>query len=75
MPATKCPKCAAEMEPGFVLDKSYSEQYFSEPEWAEGVPEHSLWTGLKLRGRERLPVTTYKCTGCGFLESYARSRK
>jgi hypothetical protein len=33
---------------------------------------YSIWTGMKMRGRERHPVITYRCAGCGFLESYAR---
>ena len=41
--------------------------------WVEGEPQYSIWTGLKLRGKERLPVTTYRCSRCGFLESYAEA--
>ena len=39
--------------------------------WVEGPPTSSFWTGLRMRGRERLPVTTMRCIKCGFLESYA----
>ena len=28
---------------------------------------------FKLRGKERLPVTTYRCHRCGYLESYAEA--
>jgi len=61
------------MEPGFVIDKGERGGSVSAPEWAEGTPEPSFWMGLKLRGRERHPVTTYRCTTCGYLESYALS--
>jgi hypothetical protein len=39
--------------------------------WIDGAPEPSFWSGLKLKGHQRLPVTTYRCSACGYLESYA----
>ena len=68
-----CPKCAAAMESGFIIDKGMPSGSVSAPEWAEGVPEPSFWTGLKLGGRERHAVTTFRCPACGYLESYAPS--
>jgi len=59
------------MEPGFVIDKGQPYGSVSAPEWAEGAPEPSFWTGLKLKGRERHAVVTFRCPRCGFLESYA----
>ena len=59
------------MEPGFLLDKSHGDEYVNAPEWAEGEAEPAFWTGLKLRGRERHRVVTFRCESCGFLESYA----
>ena len=42
------------------------------PKWVAGEPESGFWSsGLKLRGKEQLPVTTYRCRRCGYLESYA----
>jgi hypothetical protein len=57
------------MEPGFVLDWTHGG--VAQSSWVDGVPVPSIWTGLKLKGHERVPVTTYRCTKCGFLESYA----
>jgi hypothetical protein len=68
----KCPKCQKPMEPGFVLDQTYGANIQSA--WVEGEPERSFWTGVKLRGRERIPVSTYRCPRCGYLESYALPR-
>lgn len=65
----RCQKCDARMEPGYVLDQTYGEM--AQSAWVEGMPERSFWTGLKLKGRQRLPVTTYRCQKCGYLESYA----
>ena len=72
----KCPKCNAEMEEGFILDKGDSGALQSR--WVEGEPEKTslfgvktTWFGVNTSGKEILQVTTYRCTGCGFLESYA----
>ncbi len=67
----ECPKCRQAMEPGFVLDRGHYDLP-SEPEWLEGEPDRSFWYRLKTKGRERHPVRTYRCTSCGYLESYAR---
>lgn len=45
----------------------------TQQEWAEGPPEKSFWTGLKLKGKEKLRVATYRCPKCGLLQSYAPS--
>lgn len=71
MPSQSCPKCAGAMEPGFIIDKGMPGGSTSAPEWADGKPDRSIWTGLNLRGHERHPVTTYRCASCGYLESYA----
>lgn len=58
------------MERGFVADKAH----YSVPgtqTWVEGAPEHSFWSGLKMKDREVLPVSTYRCERCRYLESYA----
>jgi hypothetical protein len=57
------------MEPGFVLDETRNQHAVAT--WIEGAPESSFWMGIKLRGKQRLPVTTYRCRRCGYLESYA----
>ena len=66
---TACPKCAARMEEGFVLDQTYGS--YAQAAWIEGPPTRSFWTGVKMKGREQHPVTTLRCATCGYLESYA----
>ena len=58
------------MQPGFFLQRKEGD-YPSLTEWVEGAPERSIWTVLKTKGRQLLPVTVYRCERCGFLESYA----
>jgi predicted nucleic-acid-binding Zn-ribbon protein len=65
----KCPKCSGRMEEGFVLDRTYGANL--QATWVEGSPTKSFWTGVQVRGRQRLPVTTFRCSSCGYLESFA----
>ena len=67
----QCPKCAKTMEAGFVLDNTYGG--VSQSAWVEGAPVPSFWTGIKVKEQQQVPVTTYRCPKCGYLESYART--
>ncbi len=70
--ALQCLRCSGPMEQGFVADKAH----YSIPEvqnWVEGVPERSFWSGIRLKGKGVLPVKTYRCEQCGYLESYAEA--
>jgi hypothetical protein len=70
MKTPQCPKCSRAMEEGFVVDHTHGG--YAQGEWVEGPPRRSFWSGLNLSGKERYPVTTFRCTGCGYLESYAK---
>ena len=67
-----CAACQAPMAPGFLLDRGYNDQG-RVAEWIEGAPDPSFWQGLKLDGRQRLPVESWRCSACGLLTSYARA--
>ena len=67
--STTCPKCSGQMEEGFVLDRTYGSN--AQASWIEGPATRSIWTGVKMKGREQLPVTTFRCSSCGYLESFA----
>ena len=66
----ECGKCGRDMEPGYLLD--YTHGATAQSTWVEGPPVRSIWTWMNLKGREKLKVTTWRCTKCGYLESYAR---
>ncbi len=68
MSTPECPKCRSTMEGGFIKDQGSGTV---QSEWVEGAPETSFWTGIKTRGKEQFPVATYRCSSCGYLESYA----
>jgi hypothetical protein len=69
-PASECPKCAGQMEQGFVLDYSYGARLVSH--WAAGAPSKSFWFATKLPEEELIPIGTYRCSTCGYLEAFAR---
>jgi hypothetical protein len=66
---TTCPKCEGEMVQGFLAD--FMSPGVSVALWVEGPPKKS-WAGVKLEPRKKIPVATYRCNKCGYLESYAR---
>ena len=66
-----CPKCGGEMSRGFVVDHNMGAATVGL--WVEGEPVHTVWGGGVRAPRERsIPVATFRCVGCGFLQSYAR---
>ncbi len=58
------------MEQGFVLDNTYGAAVVSQ--WVPGAPQKSFWTQTKVPAEKRVPIGTYRCASCGYLESYAR---
>ena len=65
MQTDTCPKCSGDMQKGFIADTE-----------AMGHQTRQHWgTGIKVLGAgldNALPVSTYRCTQCGYLESYAK---
>jgi len=58
------------MQVGFLLD--YAEQNVPfQQTWITGEPDRGWAGGLKVRGRTKFNVRTYRCSACGFLESFA----
>ena len=64
-----CPKCNGKMEQGFIVDLAQG-VYVSQ--WAPGAPKKSFWTKTKLPVKQMIPIGSFRCMDCGFLESYAR---
>jgi hypothetical protein len=56
------------MEQGFVVDYTHGGAAVSK--WAAGAPLKSFWFGTKVPAL--VPIGTYRCSSCGFLEMYAR---
>jgi hypothetical protein len=56
---------------GFVAELTYGAAEVES--WAEGLPKKQWLGGVKVPVMGRLPIATFRCESCGFLESYARS--
>ncbi len=67
---TNCPKCAGEMEEGFIAEQ-YGGHRIQPSEWIAGEPVKSFWHGTKINDKKHYQVKTLRCVRCGFLESYA----
>ena len=57
------------METGFIVDEGYGTRTISR--WVRGEPQFGFFGNLKVRRKEGTDVATYRCTRCGYLESYA----
>ena len=71
MRSLSCIRCQGSMTRGFFLQETPGHSRTT-AQWVEGEPVRSFWTGLKLGGRTKMPVETWRCGRCGYLESYAR---
>ena len=66
----ECTRCHAHMESGWVPD--HTQNGLLRESWCPGKPQPSFWTGLKTEDKNKvIPVTTFRCPNCGYLESYA----
>ena len=69
--ALQCPKCNGEMVQGFIFDRADGGNR-RVINWVEGAPEKSdFWTVTRVPEEKCVPVGTFRCSVCGFLESYA----
>jgi hypothetical protein len=68
MEPIRCSKCNGEMVQGFTFE---SEGHKLET-WVEGPPKKSWWGGATAPKEKCVPISTFRCSKCGFLEFYAR---
>ena len=54
------------MQEGFINDFSTAAQ------WVAGKPDKGFFAGAKISSKEKHFIQTFRCTKCGYLESYAR---
>ena len=69
-----CPKCQGTMSQGFIADFADMGQNANVSTWVEGPPQASLLFGTETPGDKRIPVGTYRCSACGYLEVAGRGR-
>jgi rubredoxin len=65
-----CPKCQGQMERGYSMDWSdtSANNGFGQSEWGMSLPSNLPFAKIP----KNLKVFTYRCTNCGYLESYAK---
>jgi hypothetical protein len=70
--AMSCPKCQGEMVRGYVLDFTPIGNRVSK--WNAGPPKKAGLAGSAgiMDSTSEIPISTFRCQSCGFLESYAR---
>lgn len=69
----QCPKCNGQMMQGFTVDMGTGDMTLGSRhvgKWAPGAPIKSLLFKTKVP-RNSLPIGTFRCHSCGYLESYA----
>lgn len=66
----QCPKCNGEMVQGFIFDRGDG-GLRRVINWVEGAPDKAFWTVTRVPEEKCVPVGTFRCSVCGFLESYA----
>jgi len=59
------------MEQGFVVDYAAGGNR-KVAEWVKVEPKRSFWHGVDLSTASQIPIVTYRCEACGYLEFYAR---
>jgi hypothetical protein len=65
----KCLRCGKQMELGFIPGEIRKAVIVTR--WVAGQPEPSFWRHTKIKGKEQRAIISYRCPGCGLLESYA----
>ena len=68
--AGHCPKCEGRMQEGYMADHGHGGG-FHQPAWHPEAADKRWW-GLKVDKKRLKPVTTFRCTRCGYLENYAK---
>ena len=68
--AIRCPKCDGVMVQGFIFDRADGGQR-RVINWVDGAPDKAFWTVTRVPEEKCVPVGTFRCSTCGFLESYA----
>lgn len=74
-PDPTCPKYSSPMELGNIPD--YAHGTVCMGRWSRGRPRSALLSffdrfRIAVSGKPSIPIGTYRCPKCGFLESYAR---
>lgn len=65
----RCSKCSGEMQEGLVVDLNYGG--ILQSMWVEDQARKNV-DRVATNGKRKVKTITYRCSNCGFLDSYAR---
>ena len=70
-----CSDCGQDMENGFIVDEGHLGSMLKS-RWHGGEPAEVSLLGIKMAGykidpSQMVPITAWRCTGCGLLKIYA----
>ena len=65
-----CSKCSGQMEEGLVVDLNYKGAIPSM--WVEDQAREGAASGAVDTHKRKVKTITYRCSNCGFLDSYAK---
>lgn len=68
--ALNCSKCNGQMEEGVVVDLNYQGAIPSM--WVEDRAGNGATSGGIDNHKRKVKTITYRCSSCGFLDSYAK---
>src|SRR5947207_13480902 len=68
-----CPKCRTQMVTGWIPDTTYGG--FVSAGWYPGDPVKSWWGTYKVDRKQLIPIQTFRCSNCGYVESYAKGAR
>jgi hypothetical protein len=69
-PDFKCSKCSGEMQEGLVVDLNYAGIIPSM--WVEDQAGKGATPATVMNGKRKVKTVTYRCSNCGYLDSYAQ---
>lgn len=69
-PEFKCSKCSSEMQAGLVVDLNYAGIIRSM--WVDEQAGNGASPETVMSGKRKVKTTTYRCSNCGYLDSYAK---
>jgi hypothetical protein len=67
-----CPKCKGNLERGYIPDFDFNLVVLSS--WQQGEPKKSRLTLTKKPTAKGIPIASFRCSQCGFIEFYADTR-
>ena len=65
----RCSKCSGEMKEGLVVDLNYGG--ILQSMWVDDQADKSVGS-VTTDGKRKVKTITYRCSSCGYLDSYAR---